>query len=169
MHIPKKAILTILLCFIIIIIGYFLYGANYQRKRALPTTRGIPTQASTTPDIPSQGTSATLTLPVTTKESLPLSIGQTGTFDTLALKVNSLKGDSRCPTDVQCIRAGDVTVSVTFTDGAKSTTKNLTSGAPAYLFGSSTIAVTDVTPIKKSKVEIKESDYTFTFVVIRTK
>jgi hypothetical protein len=147
MHITKKAFLAILACFVIILTGYFFYGANY-RQGIFQTIQRKPLPVTTAPSV---GTSVTPTIPVTTKESLPLAIGETGTFGTLTLKVNSLKGDSRCPVDVQCIRAGDVTVSVTLTD-----------------FGSSTIALTDVTPAKKSKEEIKDTDYSFTFVVIHT-
>ncbi len=168
MHITKKALLAIVACFIVILIGYFFYAAKYQ-QRVLQTIQSKHQPESTVPETYPLGTSTAPSVPVVTKESLPLAIGQTGTFDTLSLKVNTLKGDSRCPVDVQCFRAGDVTVSVTLTDGAKSTTKNLTSLTPPYTFGSSTIAITEVTPIKKSKEEIKDTDYVFTFVVIRTK
>ena len=57
-------------------------------------------------------------------------IGETVTVDGPQLTVVELLEDSRCPADVQCLRAGDVRVRVAVHLGAGDRTLDLTLGEP---------------------------------------
>lgn len=72
--------------------------------------------------------------------------------------------DSRCPTDVQCIQAGAVSLSVKLSDGTHSETVTAVEGSP-IAFGNKHVTLMSVTPAKKSTTTIKPSDYRFTFSV----
>jgi hypothetical protein len=74
--------------------------------------------------------------------------------------------DSRCPSDVQCIQAGTVRVSTTLQSGVRTLTQVFVLGTPVTL-GTEEITLTDVKPVKNSKIIIKSTDYLFTFRVVK--
>jgi hypothetical protein len=74
--------------------------------------------------------------------------------------------DSRCPVDVQCIWAGTVQVEVRVVGGMGSGTLALELGKPGTTEVNA-ITLIDVKPASRSTVDIAESDYIFTFEVIR--
>lgn len=78
-----------------------------------------------------------------------------------ALKVTE---DSRCPSDVTCIQAGTVKLSVKLEVGTKMETVILELGK-SFTFSNKTITLTNVTPNTLSTKTIAEKDYVFTFLV----
>ncbi len=142
---------------IVAVTGYFAWQAGNSET---PGTNPEPVATSTT------ATSTATTTPPTTSGDLILGVGKTGAVGALNLTFNKLVQDSRCPIDVQCIQAGSVTVNVTMTDGVKSETKNMASDEVPYVFNRYyKISISDVSPNRKSQVEIPARDYVITFHV----
>lgn len=95
-----------------------------------------------------------------TKASLNQKILNNGIFIT-PLEVLS---DSRCPSDVVCISAGEITLNVMLEKGT--TTKNATFTLQSTeIFETYKITLTEVTPENNSKTTFNKSDYRFTFLV----
>jgi hypothetical protein len=72
--------------------------------------------------------------------------------------------DSRCPVDVTCIWAGEVTLKVLLEKGTISKEVSLKSNTP-LVFENKNITLTDVTPENNSKKSFNKGDYRFTFLV----
>jgi hypothetical protein len=72
--------------------------------------------------------------------------------------------DSRCPADVTCIQAGDVTLKVLLAKGTVTKEVTLTSSTPV-VFENHNITLTSVTPAKNSKKSFVKEEYRFTFLV----
>lgn len=93
-----------------------------------------------------------------------LGLGEKGTVGDLSITVNSIVSDSRCPSDVQCIWAGELKVNVTFAAQTKTETVDIVLGAPAlYLWYK--VALLNAEPAPKSTAKIADKDYKFTFDV----
>ncbi|MFA6519905.1 MAG: hypothetical protein WCT41_03755 [Candidatus Paceibacterota bacterium] len=74
--------------------------------------------------------------------------------------------DSRCPIDVQCIQAGTVKLQARLVSGLGTTTQTFTLGQPITT-EAETITLTDVLPPPKAGIQIKNSDYIFTFGIAK--
>ncbi|MDD5050722.1 MAG: hypothetical protein PHV93_03195 [Candidatus Pacebacteria bacterium] len=98
-----------------------------------------------------------------------LSIGQKGNIGALAVTLNIIIGDSRCPTDVVCIQAGTVNVSVTLSDGTQTLTRTMSLSDAPYSFGKYQVSITSVTPARESQKEISAGQYRITFHVTSQK
>lgn len=88
----------------------------------------------------------------------------------LTIKFVSLIEDSRCPTDVQCIQAGNARIKVEVSDGkGKSETfeMNTMRGARGAAFDSYAINLESLTPAPKSNIRINRNGYAATFTVNR--
>ncbi len=88
----------------------------------------------------------------------------------LTIKFLSLVEDSRCPTDVQCIQAGNarIQVSIGKQGGAAETFEiNTTLGPKGATFGGYAINLVSLTPAPKSNIRINRNGYTATFTVSR--
>ena len=107
----------------------------------------------------------------------PISSAQTtGTptagFDHVAnvgpLRVRPLEliEDSRCPTNVQCVWTGRVTIRAEIEGGAGAEVAPLTLGSPLDL-GGYTMTLTKVEPSKFEGKPISQDDYRFTFAFER--
>jgi hypothetical protein len=109
------------------------------------------------------------TEPVVTHEDtlgeLTLSVGESKKRGTLTLTVVSLRGDSRCPEDVQCIQKGDVSVEIKVEDEGVTETKIIKTDTPVTSFGSHLISISAVTPIPNSKKIISIDEYRITFLI----
>ncbi len=79
-------------------------------------------------------------------------------------KVTPLKvlEDSRCPVGVQCVWAGQVRLSVGIELGARSETRDLTSGKPEQV-ADGTLELVEVTPGTKAGQPVYAEDYRFGF------
>jgi len=74
--------------------------------------------------------------------------------------------DSRCPSDVVCIQAGQVRLSLRTVDGMGTSTMSITLGATEpSTTETASIWLTDVTPYPKASVPTEEESYVFTFRV----
>ncbi len=72
--------------------------------------------------------------------------------------------DSRCPSDVQCIWAGNVGIRMKATYNGTTTSAVLSIGTSVKI-GNRTVTLTAVSPSKISNQTIKPADYRFTFSV----
>ncbi len=76
--------------------------------------------------------------------------------------------DSRCPTDVTCIRAGDVTLRLATANANGVTTVELTigdRGEPTASFDGLTVTLLEVAPIPRSTGTIDPASYRATLIV----
>ncbi len=88
----------------------------------------------------------------------------------LSIKFISVTEDSRCPTDANCIWAGNATVQVKVTTrsrGVKMMTMNTSSGPQGDQFNGWAIYLTSLTPAPKSGKAINPKSYTATFSIAR--
>jgi hypothetical protein len=103
-------------------------------------------------------------------QPLTLMINQTARIETADLDLTFAKvtEDSRCPSDVTCIWAGQVSivVDVTAPDGSGQLTLTLSGGqSEAKSFGDYSIRLADVQPYPVSTKKLAPSDYVATLVV----
>ncbi|MGH6788039.1 MAG: hypothetical protein ACREBO_14530 [Novosphingobium sp.] len=70
--------------------------------------------------------------------------------------------DSRCPTGVQCVWAGQVRLSVRIDLGSGSETRELTSGKPAQV-ADGALTLVEVMPERRDKWPVYPEDYRFGF------
>jgi hypothetical protein len=100
--------------------------------------------------------------------TVTLRIGESGTVADVSLIPREVVEDSRCPIDVQCIQAGRVRVRVTLGSGMGTADQVFLVGEPITTEAES-VTLTEVTPVKMSQKEIKDTDYRFTFKVVPQK
>lgn len=90
----------------------------------------------------------------------------------LSIKFASLIEDSRCPTDVQCIQAGEARITIEVS-GSKSAPKTFEIGigkTPTTVsYGGYNIKLTNLTPQPASNIRINRNGYTATFTVVKAK
>ncbi|HWQ18798.1 MAG TPA: cupredoxin family copper-binding protein [Methanotrichaceae archaeon] len=113
--------------------------------------------------------------PVSAKLGLPFQIrvGQTASIENEGIEVKfiNVTGDSRCPSDVACIWAGQATVLVdVIKEGRDMGIFNLTSttssgGLAAKSFDGYSVRLDKIEPYPKSSQKIELSDYVATLVV----
>lgn len=149
MQTSKRAILIILACCVIITISYRYYKKQYV------STLETPVVTHQRPSV-EKGSSATTTL----------SVGATQEVSGVRMTLESITKDSRCPVDVQCIQAGNITANMTLVFPQEIIKMDLTLDVPIS-FGDYDITITNVTPLKKSAQEIKTSDYEVTLLVVK--
>ena len=98
-----------------------------------------------------------------------LKAGATATLpDGLRLKFDRVSADSRCPSDVQCVRAGEATISVSLavSGGSPETREMRTDPSGSQIaYGNHTIRLERLAPYPKSIEQIRPQDYVATFVV----
>ncbi len=86
----------------------------------------------------------------------------------LTIKFASLVEDSRCPTDTNCIDAGNarITIKVSKSNGAAQTFELNTNSAPQFVtFAGYRIKLTALNPEPATNIRINRNGYTATFVV----
>lgn len=80
----------------------------------------------------------------------------------------ALEEDSRCPTDVTCIQAGQIRLMLMIVDGMSTSTSSITLAAEEPITTEiASIWLTDVLPAKVSTTPIEDEDYRFTFRIDR--
>jgi hypothetical protein len=89
----------------------------------------------------------------------------------VVLKFISVTDDSRCPTDTNCIWAGNAVVHVKISNGhgggSKTAVMNTTTGPKGDQFNGWAIYLTSLTPEPKSGKKIDQKGYVATFEVRR--
>ena len=108
--------------------------------------------------------------PTVVYPGLPFTITPTRSVEitgSLTLTFNRVTSDSRCPTDVVCITAGDAVVSVSLADSASRVERELhTVGDLSQAkFSSYTIRLVELTPYPRSTRAIDPRDYTATLQI----
>ncbi|MEO6112891.1 MAG: hypothetical protein ABIP07_00375 [Sphingomicrobium sp.] len=88
--------------------------------------------------------------------------GQTANVGPLRVRPVKLIEDSRCPSDVQCVWAGRITVQAEIDGGAGAEVAPLTLGSPLDLGGIS-VTLVAAEPQKLAGKTIDRGDYRFTF------
>ena len=88
--------------------------------------------------------------------------GQTANVGPLRVRPVKLIEDSRCPSDVQCVWAGRITVQAEIDGGAGAEVAPLTLGSPLDLGGFSVMLVS-AEPGKLAGKQIERANYRFTF------
>lgn len=95
---------------------------------------------------------------------------KTVTPDKIKIQFVSLVEDSRCPTDAQCVWAGNAKIKVKISNRRDSqiVEMNTTTGGPlGASFDGYAINLTSLTPKPKSNIRISKNGYTATFEVRR--
>lgn len=100
--------------------------------------------------------------------SATVAIVQTTVMGGVSISPVDMMSDSRCPTDVKCIWAGNVNSHVKVTKGTDSRTVVFSIGT-SVIVGGKKVTMTAVAPSKRSDSTIKTSDYRFTFSVVDSK
>ena len=89
-------------------------------------------------------------------------LGETVVVDGPRVTPLKVLEDSRCPTGVQCVWAGQVRLSVRIDLGSGSETREITSGKPERA-ADGTLDLVEVLPEKKAGLPIYPEDYRFGF------
>ena len=105
--------------------------------------------------------------------SFTLKVGQSTTIasEDLKLRFDAVVSDSRCPSDVQCIRAGEAEVKLIATQAGQATQlklveRGLTSGPNVVNYKNYTLEF-KLTPYPVSTNQIKTSDYRLELTVTK--
>jgi len=85
----------------------------------------------------------------------------------LTVTFNRVISDSRCPTDVVCVTAGDAIIGVTLADSASRVERELHTASDLLQtkFSNYTIRLVDLTPYPRSTRAIDPRDYTATLQI----
>ena len=83
----------------------------------------------------------------------------------ITLKPSEIVEDSRCPTDVQCIQAGRLRVKVEMGSSLGATSRIFEIGQSEVYDGHKITLKSAFPSSKKNTVELKPSDYSFTFLI----
>ncbi|MES2014347.1 MAG: hypothetical protein V4437_00840 [Patescibacteria group bacterium] len=94
-----------------------------------------------------------------------LRVGKTAYINGVKVTLEKIIQDSRCPVDVTCIRAGNVTLEVTLQSNTDTEKKTIISDDPPILFDSYQISIVKILPEPHSKVERHPADYVITLKV----
>ena len=98
-----------------------------------------------------------------------LKVGATAAMpDGLRITFDRVTADSRCPSDVQCVRAGEaiIAVSMAASTGGPETREMRTDATGSQIsYAGHTIQLTALAPLPRSTQQIDPRDYVATFVV----
>jgi hypothetical protein len=92
--------------------------------------------------------------------------GQSATVDGLAIRFEEVRGDSRCPVDVQCIWEGDATVVVSV-GGATNELHTARRFATSVAIDGRRLELRRLEPAPRAHSKIEPGDYVAVFVVER--
>lgn len=101
------------------------------------------------------------------QQSLFLKVGEMGTIGELTVKVVRIVSDSRCPSDVVCIQAGNVVVELEVIKGSKKGVLTIATDDDGKPFEGYFVQILDVLPEAKSNVKIQDKDYIITVSVFK--
>ena len=98
-----------------------------------------------------------------------LKIGESVVVNDLRLTFKSIEGDSRCPTDVVCVWAGDAEIALRIEQGNQAAVAALhtTLDPKKTVWNGYTISLVTVTPTRKSTTSVDPADYRAEVVVTR--
>lgn len=160
---------------IIVIVGaaWFLVPRTYvDVLQPEPEQVGCTMEAKICPDGSAVGRSgpkcefAACPSPSATSTTLTTYLGGTVTGMNVSINPREVVSDSRCPTGVQCIWAGEVTVRTALSTQVSHGEHVLKLGEP-QVFGDYDVTLVAVTPTPVPDQKIPDSSYRFTFEVIK--
>lgn len=101
--------------------------------------------------------------------SFSMKVGESITVGELRLTFRAVEGDSRCPTDVVCVWAGDAEIALKIEQAGKAAVAALhTTLEPKKTeWDGYTVALVGLTPDRKSNAAISTGDYRAEIVVTR--
>ena len=127
---------------------------------------------ATAPQVAPEAPAAAASSAATLDQPFTLRVGQQVTIagEALTVRFEGVPSDSRCPTGVQCIWAGDATVQVVLSKDGKAAGfelhTNLDPKTATYL--NYTIELVSLAPYPTTKGPIPQSQYRATFIVRKT-
>ncbi len=156
--------------------GVDLAATPVATPPAVPSVEPTPAAPSPAPLGPFRPTAPPTTGPTSTRQIAPLGSRFTIRFgETVAIEntvatitLAQVVQDSRCPTDVTCIRAGDVTLRFATANTSGATMIELTigdRGDPAASFDGLTVTLLEVAPIPRSTGTIDPLSYSATLII----
>lgn len=93
-------------------------------------------------------------------------VGETERMGDVQITLEEVVADSRCPSDVQCITAGSVSVRVTLISDTGSEVYTMRSDESPHMFGAYQVSIVEVMPAREvSTQEINPASYRVTFRV----
>jgi len=104
--------------------------------------------------------------------------GDQATFEGITLKFTKVLSDSRCPKDVNCIRAGEAIIAVEIYEGSKKVSEKTIQFEGNWMIQTSEVLFENdqvqiigksLTPYPTSKTKIEGRDYYLVFTVIKKK
>ncbi len=95
-----------------------------------------------------------------------LRLGESGNFDTISIIPLSIEEDSRCPSDVNCIQAGTVRLKIQVVSSIGTSTNTVELNQVLTTAGMN-ITLTEVSPLKNSKIITTKNEYRFIFTVTK--
>jgi hypothetical protein len=102
-------------------------------------------------------------------EPFDLRIGESAlTTDDIRIKFDTVRSDSRCPSDVNCVRAGEAVIALTLSkEGEIPVGRELdtTPARSSTTFLNFTITLSQLQPYPRSDRPIQPGDYVATFIV----
>lgn len=102
-------------------------------------------------------------------EPFDLRIGESAlTTDDIRIKFDAVRSDSRCPSDVNCVRAGEAVIALSLSkEGEIPVGRELdtTPARSSTTFLNFTITLSQLQPYPRSDRQIRAEDYIATFVV----
>ena len=102
-------------------------------------------------------------------EPFDLRIGESAlTTDDIRIKFDTVRSDSRCPSDVNCVRAGEAVIALSLSkEGEIPVGRELdtTPARSSTTFLNFTITLSQLQPYPRSDRQIRPEDYIATFVV----
>lgn len=106
---------------------------------------------------------------VPNNEPFDLRLGESAlTTDDIRIKFDTVRSDSRCPSDVNCVRAGEAVIALTLSkEGEIPVGRELdtTPARSSTTFLNFTITLSQLQPYPRSDRPIQPGDYIATFIV----
>lgn len=151
---------------LIIAVGLLLTQGRQTTPPFQPVSVATTTASSTISVTPGKtGTSPSAPANYYPYGTVVLSINQAAGFKSgLSIRPTAVTEDSRCPSNVVCIQAGTVKISLKATVSGKSSTHSLALGSSVTINGDK-ITLKSVTPARTTEATPAASAYRFTFVV----
>ncbi|KND50327.1 MAG: hypothetical protein AB198_01990 [Parcubacteria bacterium C7867-003] len=94
---------------------------------------------------------------------LDVKIGESKRLGNIKVTLDAVLSDNRCPADVQCIWAGNITTKVSLSYNNLIIQKELASDAEPLNFSGFNFSIKSVTPASDSRWQINPEDYVVTF------
>lgn len=148
MHITNKALISILICVVVILGAYKYYDTKYKAMR-------LEKKQASLVQTPHTVASSTLTL----------AVGDSVSVDGLTFTLTAIIEDVRCPIDVQCKDSKGAIASITVQQGANIKTETIQEQKEGITVFGKTILLTRVLPERLLDQKIETKEYRLTFLI----